>query len=435
MTTESSGCVLAQINGPAEVAALDELALPALAWEIRTKIIDAVARNGGHLASPLGVVELTIALLRKFDPVVDRIIWDVGHQAYAYKILTGRAEFFDTLRQAGGVSGFPKRAESPYDHFGVGHASTSISAALGMAMAREHAGNSNHVVAVVGDGALTGGMIYEAMNHAGALNKPLIVLFNDNQMSISKNVGALSFFLSRKLSSHWVRRVKKEVSAFLKSVPGVGEDMLSLAKHSHQSFKGFFTPGILFEALGFDYIGPVDGHNFEALAKAMDIATASDRPILVHVLTQKGKGYEPAENAPTNYHGIGRFNQSTGGVEASNANFDTKTYTEIFASSLCKLAAEDDKIIAITAAMPDGTGLSEFAKVFPSRFYDVGICEQHAVTFAAGLATQGFKPVVAVYSTFLQRAYDQVVHDVCLQNLPVVFAMDRSGLVGEDGPT
>ncbi|MDR1241453.1 MAG: 1-deoxy-D-xylulose-5-phosphate synthase [Deltaproteobacteria bacterium] len=431
----ASGGILAQIGGSAGVAGLEEGDLPLLAQEIRTKIIDAVSRNGGHLASPLGVVELTIALLRKFDPVQDRIIWDVGHQAYAYKILTGRAENFNTLRQAGGISGFPRRAESPCDHFGTGHASTSISAAMGMVMAREQAGKNHQVIAVVGDGALTGGMVYEAMNHAGALNKPLIVFLNDNQMSISKNVGALSFFLSRKFSSQWLRKVKKEVSSFLKSIPGVGDDMFNLAERSRQSFKSFFTPGILFEALRFDYVGPVNGHDFAALSQAMDIAASSDRPILVHILTQKGKGYEPAENAPADYHGVGRFNPATGEVESPGANAGAQTYTNIFASSLCRLAAEDDKIVAVTAAMPDGTGLSAFAGAFPSRFYDVGICEQHAVTFAAGLATQGFKPVVAVYSTFLQRAYDQVVHDVCLQNLPVVFALDRAGLVGEDGPT
>ncbi|MDR2891833.1 MAG: 1-deoxy-D-xylulose-5-phosphate synthase [Deltaproteobacteria bacterium] len=431
-----SGGLLASINDPAEVQALNAADLPFLAQEIRSRIIEAVSNNGGHLASPLGVVELTIALLRVFNPKSDRIIWDVGHQAYAYKLLTGRVENFHTLRQLGGVSGFPKMSESPYDHFGAGHASTSISAALGMALAREQNGLSNHVLAVVGDGAMTGGMVYEAMNHAGAQAKPLIVVFNDNQMSISKNVGALSYFLSRNLSSRWLRRVKREVSDFLQSVPGVGEDMLSLAKRSKKSFKTFFTPGILFEALRFEYLGPVNGHDFAELEQALNLAAAVvDKPVLVHVLTQKGKGYQPAESDPANYHGIGRFNPHTGDVEAPNAGDRAKSFTQIFSSSLCELAAADNRIVAISAAMPEGTGLGAFAEKFPTRFFDVGICEQHAVTLAAGMASQGLKPVVAVYSTFMQRAYDQVLHDVCLQNLPVVFALDRAGLVGEDGPT
>ncbi|MDL2307100.1 1-deoxy-D-xylulose-5-phosphate synthase [Desulfovibrio sp. OttesenSCG-928-C06] len=435
MKSAPDGGLLQRITDPLDLLQLPENELPFLAQEIRTKIIDTVSRNGGHLASPLGVVELTIAMLRVFNPKSDKIVWDVGHQAYAYKLLTGRNERFDTLRQFKGVSGFPKMSESPYDHFGVGHASTSISAALGMAAARELADKDNRVVAVIGDGAMTGGMVYEAMNHAGGLAKPMVVILNDNEMSISKNVGALSFFLSRKLSSRWVRRVRREVSDFLHSVPGVGDDVLELATRSKQSFKSFFTPGILFEALRFEYMGPVNGHDFAALQQALELAAASDKPILVHVITQKGKGYQPAESDPANYHGIGRFNPRTGDVEAPSSDAESLSFTQVFSSTMCELAASNPNVVGITAAMPDGTGLSEFGEKYPTRFFDVGICEQHAVTFAAGLATQGIKPVVALYSTFLQRAYDQAMHDVCLQNLPVIFAIDRAGLVGEDGPT
>ncbi|MDL2285163.1 1-deoxy-D-xylulose-5-phosphate synthase [Desulfovibrio sp. OttesenSCG-928-F07] len=427
--------LLESIKNPADLASFSNDQLNELSQELRDKILYCVSRTGGHLASSLGTVELTVSLLHKFNPRFDKIIWDVGHQAYSYKLLTGRAERFDTLRQYKGVSGFPKMSESPYDHFGVGHSSTSISAALGMVAAREMQGGSNHVVAVIGDGALTAGMVYEAMNHAGALGKRLIVILNDNQMSISKNVGALSYFMSSKLSSRWMRRVKREVSDFLQSVPGVGDEMLNLAKQSKKSFKTFFTPGILFEALHFNYLGPVDGHDINALNEALDVAMGDDSPVLVHVLTQKGKGYVPAESDPTNYHGVGRFNPATGDVKEPNAGDDSMSYTEVFSSALCDIAAEDTKIVAITAAMPEGTGLTKFAAQFPARFADVGICEQHAVTYAAGLATQGMKPVVALYSTFLQRGYDQVLHDVALQNLPVVFAVDRAGLVGEDGPT
>lgn len=427
--------VLSRIKIPRDVAELSEAELVLLAEELRALIIDAVSKTGGHLASSLGTVELTLALLRLFNPKYDKIIWDVGHQAYPYKILTGRADRFHTLRQYKGISGFPKMSESPYDHFGVGHSSTSISAALGMAQARELQGGSGHVVAVIGDGALTAGMAYEALNHAGALDKRLIVILNDNQMAISPNVGALSYFMSRSLSSRLARRVKREVADFLQSVPGVGDNMLDLARRGKKSFNSFFTPGILFEALHFSYIGPVDGHNLNDLNQALEIAMASEEPILLHVMTQKGKGYSPAEHDPANYHGVGRFNPATGKVQEPKFGDVSQSYTQVFSSALLDLAGQDDRVIAITAAMPDGTGLSSFADKFPHRFYDVGICEQHAVTFAAGLATQGFKPVVAIYSTFLQRAYDQVLHDVALQDLPVVFALDRAGLVGEDGPT
>lgn len=427
--------VLSRIKNPQDVAGLDKAELELLARELRALIIDAVSQTGGHLASSLGTIELTLALLRLFNPKYDKIVWDVGHQAYAYKILTGRADRFYSLRQYGGISGFPKMSESPYDHFGVGHSSTSISAALGMAQARDLQGGAGHVVAVIGDGAITAGMAYEALNHAGGLDKRLIVILNDNQMSISPNVGALSYFMSRSLSSRLARRVKREVADFLQSVPGIGEDMLSLARRGKKSFNTFFTPGILFEALHFNYIGPVDGHNLGDLDKAMTVAMASEEPILLHVVTQKGKGYSPAEADPANYHGVGRFNPETGKVPEPQAGDAALSYTQVFATALCDLAEQDDRVLAVTAAMPEGTGLSGFAQKFPQRFYDVGICEQHAVTFAAGLATQGMKPVVAIYSTFLQRAYDQVLHDVALQNLPVVFALDRAGLVGEDGPT
>ncbi|MCL1916449.1 MAG: 1-deoxy-D-xylulose-5-phosphate synthase [Desulfovibrionaceae bacterium] len=433
--TDLNPLILPEILQLEDVAALAEEQLPQLAEELREKILHSVSRTGGHLASSLGVVELTIAILRLFNPDRDRILWDVGHQAYAYKILTGRGDRFHTLRQHKGISGFPRRDESPYDHFGVGHASTSISAALGMVTAREIQGGGQHVLAVIGDGAMTGGMVYEAMNHAGAMNKRLIVILNDNKMSISGNVGALSYFMSRKLSSRWMRRVKREVSDLLQSLPGVGEEVFGLLRQSKKSLKSFFTPGILFEALNFSYLGPVDGHDLQKLQEALRLARASDTPILVHVLTRKGKGYHLAESDPLNYHGVGGFDPMTGNVQAPGAGDESLSYTEVFSTALCDLATQDTRVIAITAAMREGTGLTRFSKRFPSRFVDVGICEQHAVTYAAGLAVQGMKPVVAVYSTFLQRAYDQVVHDVALQNLPVVFALDRAGLVGEDGPT
>lgn len=427
--------VLARIQQPGDVAGLDAAELEQLAQELRDMIVGTVSQTGGHLASSLGTVELTIALLRLLNLKYDKIIWDVGHQAYPYKILTGRAGRFNTLRQLGGISGFPRMAESPYDHFGVGHSSTSISAALGMAQARELQKATGHTVAVIGDGALTAGQAYEALNHAGGLDKRLIVILNDNQMSISRNVGALSYFMSRSMSSRLARRIKREVADLLQSVPGVGDEIFNLARRGKKSFKTFFTPGILFEALRFSYVGPVDGHSLPDMDQALKLAMSAEQPILLHVLTQKGKGYSPAEDDPANYHGVGCFNPSSGKVAAPKSDDDSKSYTEVFASSLCELAEQDDRVVAITAAMPEGTGLSVFADKFPQRFYDVGICEQHAVTFAAGLASQGMKPVVAVYSTFLQRAYDQVVHDVALQDLPVVFALDRAGLVGEDGPT
>jgi 1-deoxy-D-xylulose-5-phosphate synthase len=426
--------VLERIESPADMRALSKEERAVLADEIRRLIIEVVSRNGGHLAPSLGVVELTVALLTVFDPGEDRIIWDVGHQAYGYKILTGRRDDFGTLRQMGGMSGFPRIAESPYDHFSVGHSSTSISAALGMAEARDLLGEEHKVLAVIGDGSMTAGLAYEGLNQAGDRNRDMIVVLNDNEMSISRNVGALSSFLSRRMTSRLWTRFKRDVETVLKRVPNIGEDILNFAKKSEESFKHFFTPGILFEAFGFDYLGPFDGHDQENLIEVFRHVSSLKGPVLVHVLTRKGKGYEPAEDNPTHFHGVGCFEPETGQAKKYGA-CRLKSYTEVFGNMLCDLAYRDEKIFAITAAMPEGTGLAAFADKYPERFVDVGICEQHAVTFAAGLATRGFKPVVAIYSTFLQRSFDQVVHDVCLQNLPVTFCMDRGGLVGEDGPT
>jgi 1-deoxy-D-xylulose-5-phosphate synthase len=427
--------VLDSIQHPTDVAKLDADQLRQLADELRERIIGTVSQNGGHLAPSLGVVELTLALLSVFNPDKDKFVWDVGHQAYAWKLLTGRRDEFSTLRQYQGISGFPKMAESPYDHFGVGHSSTSISAAAGMAMARDLAGDDNDVIAIIGDGSMTAGLAFEGLNQAGHQGRRLLVILNDNEMSISKNVGALSLFLSRNLSSRWVRRMKRDVETWLKSVPGIGEEMLNYAKRSEHSLKSFFTPGMLFEAFRFNYVGPVDGHDVRNLAKVMQMARALDEPVLLHVLTKKGKGYEPAESNPTYFHGVGRFELETGAACKFVDSDSLPSYTEVFGSTLCSLAEKDERVIAITAAMPEGTGVGEFSRRFPDRFVDVGICEQHAVTFAAGLAAQGFRPVVAIYSTFLQRSYDQIVHDVCLQKLPVTFCLDRGGLVGEDGPT
>lgn len=427
--------LLSQLRSPRDVATLSPEQLRTLAAELRHEIITTVSRNGGHLAPSLGVVELTLALLTLFDPAKDKVIWDVGHQAYAWKLLTGRAADFHTLRTMGGISGFPKPAESPYDHFGVGHSSTSISAALGMATARDLAGESHNVVAVIGDGSLTAGLAFEGLNQAGDMGRRLIVILNDNEMSISKNVGALSLFLSRNLSRRWVRRVKRDVESWLQSIPGIGDEMVEYARRSEHSLKSLFTPGILFEAFQFNYIGPVDGHDLKALAKNLEVAASLDGPVLLHVMTRKGKGYEPAETNPSYFHGVGRFEPETGKASKLADAPALPAYTEVFGATLCRLADEDKRIVAITAAMPEGTGTNCFRERHPERFVDVGICEQHAVTFAAGLAMQGYRPFVAIYSTFLQRSYDQIVHDVCIQNLPVTFCIDRAGLVGEDGPT
>ncbi len=427
--------LLSALASPGDIARLSPEDQARLAEEIRRTIIATVARTGGHLSASLGVVELTMSLLSAFDPRSDKIVWDVGHQTYAYKLLTGRAEQFHTLRQLDGMCGFPNRSESPYDHFGVGHSSTSISAALGMAFARDLAGGENHVVAVIGDGSMTAGLAYEGLNQAGAAGKRLIVILNDNELSISKNVGALSFFLSRSLSAPWMRRTKREVEELLASIPRIGSDLTNWAKKGQHSLKSFFTPGMLFEAFRFNYMGPVDGHDMKALTKALDVAKQVDKPVLVHVLTVKGKGYAPAEQNPIRFHGVGRFTPETGQAEKIREENAPPSYTEVFGRTSVEMAEKDERIVAITAAMPEGTGLAAFAERFPARFVDVGICEQHAVTFAAGLASQGFRPLVAVYSTFLQRSYDQIVHDVCLQNLPVLFCVDRAGLVGEDGAT
>ncbi|QVW35942.1 1-deoxy-D-xylulose-5-phosphate synthase [Geobacter sulfurreducens] len=425
--------LLDTITCPADLKKIPRDQLPALAEEIRAFLLETVSRTGGHLASNLGVVELSIALHYCFDSPTDRFVWDVGHQAYTHKILTGRRDRFHTQRQYGGISGFPKRSESSHDAFDTGHSSTSISAGLGMAMARELRGGSNKVVAVIGDGSMTGGIAFEALNQAGHLKKNLIVVLNDNEMSISPNVGAFSSFVSRKLTGSYFRELKKEVQGLLQNIPAIGKDILQFARRAENSLKGFLTPGMLFEALGFDYIGPIQGHNLPQLLEVFENARGLDGPVVVHVMTTKGKGYVPAETNPSAFHGVGPFDVATGKTTGSKPG--AASYTGIFGDTLAQLARENEKIVAITAAMPDGTGLTGFAKEFPERFFDVGIAEQHAVTFAAGLAAEGFRPVTAIYSTFLQRAYDQVFHDVCLQNLPVVFALDRGGVVGDDGPT
>ncbi|MHB9074960.1 MAG: 1-deoxy-D-xylulose-5-phosphate synthase [Desulfobaccales bacterium] len=425
--------LLDTINNPQDLKKLPPEFLPQLAKEIREKIISTVALTGGHLAPSLGVVELSIALHYVFDCPRDKIVWDVGHQAYAHKLLTGRQDRFHTLRQHGGISGFPKRGESPYDAFDTGHSSTSISAALGIASARCLKRERNRVIAVIGDGSMTAGIAFEGLNNAGDLNKDLIVILNDNGMSIAPNVGALSSFLSRQLTRPTMVFLKKQVENLLRSFPAIGDDLLLWAKRSEESFKAFFTPGMLFEALKFTYLGPVNGHRLDHLLETLQNVKNLRGPILVHVLTTKGKGYEPAETDPTGFHGLGKFDPDTG--EPTKSVSKVPSYTQVFGDTLVRLGRENSRIVAITAAMPDGTGLVDFRKEFPTRFFDVGICEQHAVTFAGGLALEGMRPVTTIYSTFMQRAYDQVLHDVCIQKLPVVFALDRSGVVGEDGET
>jgi len=425
--------ILSGIREPAQLKGLTLRELEQLAGELRERIIEVCAANGGHLAPSLGVVELTIALHRVFDSPKDKIVWDVGHQAYAHKLLTGRNAAFGTLRTMGGISGFPKRAESPHDVFDVGHSSTSISAALGLGVARDLAGRHNKVLAVIGDGSMTGGIAFEALNHAGHLNKDLVVILNDNEMSISENVGALSNLLSRTITSEFVHKRKKELEAFLEGLPLFGRSVLQIAKRAEESLKGFFTPGMLFEAFGFEYIGPIDGHDIPLLLETLENVKRFDDAVLIHVLTKKGKGYPAAEANPSLFHGVGPFDRATGRVLKGKGG--AASYTGIFGETLKKLALEHDKIVAVTAAMPDGTGLSPFAHAFPERFFDVGIAEQHAVTFAAGLSAEGYRPVVALYSSFLQRGFDQLAHDVCLQGLPVLFAIDRAGVVGSDGPT
>jgi 1-deoxy-D-xylulose-5-phosphate synthase len=425
--------ILDGITEPKQLRGLSMRELEQLAGELRARIIETCAANGGHLAPSLGVVELTIALHRVFNSPKDKIVWDVGHQAYAHKLLTGRKDTFGTLRTLGGMSGFPKRTESPHDCFDVGHSSTSISAGLGLAAARDLKGEHNKVLAVIGDGSMTGGIAYEALNHAGELNKDLVVILNDNEMSISENVGAMSNLLSRTITSEFVHKAKKELEAFLEGLPMFGRSALQIAKRAEESLKGLFTPGMLFEAFGFEYIGPIDGHNIPLLLETLENVKRFDDAVLIHVLTKKGKGYPAAEANPSLFHGVGPFDAATGKVLKGKGG--AASYTGVFGQTIKLLAHENEKIVAVTAAMPDGTGLTPFAKEFPERFFDVGIAEQHAVTFAAGLAAEGFRPVVALYSSFLQRGFDQLCHDVCLQNLPVLFAIDRAGVVGSDGPT
>ena len=432
--SKTNDSLLENINSPADLKDLSIRDLEGLANEIRQKIIETVSKTGGHLAPSLGVVELTIALHYVFNAPEDKIIWDVGHQAYAHKLITGRRDRFHTLRTYGGISGFPKREESHYDSFDTGHSSTSISAGLGISTAKTLKGKKSKVISVIGDGSMTAGMAFEGLNQAGHHEKDLIVVLNDNAMSISPNVGSFSSFLSRKMTGRRFVNLKKDLEGFIKSLPGVGENILSLVRKSEDSFITFFTPGMLFEAFKFKYIGPIRGHRIDLLIDAFNNVLHLEGPVLVHVLTKKGKGYEPAEKDPAHYHGIGSFDIPTGSPPKDRSN-PLPSYTEIFGNTMVDLARTNKKLFAVTAAMPEGTGLSRFAEQYPERFMDTGIAEQHAVTFAAGLAVEGFRPVVAIYSTFLQRAFDQVIHDVCLPNLPVIFAIDRAGLVGEDGPT
>ncbi len=432
--TRSNKSLLDNINSPADLKGLTLRELEALAGEIRKEIIECVSKKGGHLAPSLGVVELTIALHYVFNAPKDKIIWDVGHQSYAHKLITGRREQFHTLRTYGGISGFPKRAESVYDTFDTGHSSTSISAGLGISTAKTLKGEKNKVISVIGDGSMTAGMAFEGLNQAGHTEKDLIVVLNDNAMSISPNVGAFSSFLSRKMTGKRFVNLRRDLENFIKSLPGVGENILNLARKSEDSFITFFTPGMLFEAFKFRYIGPINGHRLNLLIEAFRNTSHLEGPVLVHVLTVKGKGYEPAEKDPAHYHGVGSFKIPTGSPPKVSP-VPPPSYTEVFGKAMVDIAQKNKKLFAITAAMPEGTGLTEFAQAYPERFLDVGIAEQHAVTFAAGLATEGYRPVVAIYSTFLQRAFDQIIHDVCLPNLPVVFAIDRGGIVGEDGPT
>ena len=427
--------LLEKINSPVDLKKLSRKELPILAEEIRNVIVDVVSKNGGHLASSLGSVELAIAIHYVFDTPKDKLIWDVGHQAYAHKLLTGRRHQFHSLRQHKGISGFTRIKESPYDTFSTGHSSTSISAGLGIAHAKHLKKENSKVIAVIGDGSMTAGIAFEGLNQAGARFKDtqLIVILNDNDMSISRNVGALSSFMSRKFSSKRLQEARKDFGDFLKSLPKIGDDMYQIAKRTEESFKTFTTPGMLFEAFDFEYFGPIDGHRLNHLIDILNNIKYLKEPVLLHVTTKKGKGYRPAEENPVYFHGCSCFEIDTGHcIDPKNA---IASYTEFFGRTMVQMAKKDKRIVAVTAAMPEGTGLAEFARKYPDRFFDVGIAEQHGVTFAAGLATEGMKPVFAIYSTFLQRAYDQVLHDVCLERLPVIFAIDRGGIVGEDGAT
>lgn len=424
--------ILERINGPEDVKKLNQNQLIRLSEEIREFLIEKISVTGGHLASNLGVVELTIAMYRAFNFPEDKVIWDVGHQSYTHKILSGRKSDFDNLRQYGGMSGFPKRSESRFDAFDTGHSSTSISAGLGIAQARDLQKEQYKVISVIGDGALTGGMAYEALNNAGRMKTNFIIVLNDNNMSISENVGGISTYLSSIRADEGYNLLKKNVSQSLSAIPVLGDSMVHALLRTKNSIKQLFVPGMLFENMGITYLGPVDGHDVKRLEHIFREAQKIDHSVLIHVMTKKGKGYAPAEKNPAAFHGVGPFEIETGLPKAPKKY---PSYTDVFSEEICRMAEKDRKIVAITAAMPDGTGLSEFAKRFPKRFFDVGIAEQHAVTSAAGMASVGLKPVVCVYSSFLQRGFDQIVHDVCLQNLPVVFCLDRAGLVGADGET
>jgi 1-deoxy-D-xylulose-5-phosphate synthase len=433
------GTLLNQINSPKDLKKLPVEKLPELAKELREEIIDVICKTGGHLASSLGAVELTIALHYLLDAPKDTIVWDVGHQAYAHKLLTGRRERFRTIRQLGGLSGFPNKNESPYDLFTVGHSSTSISTALGFITARDLKGDNNKVVVVIGDAALAGGMAFEALNHTGHLKKNLLVVLNDNEISISPTIGALSKYLNRIITNPIYNRVRKDAEALIKKLPKFGYQALKAARRFEEGLKNILTAGIVFEEMGFRYFGPIDGHDINLLLEMFKKVMGFKEPVLIHIITKKGKGYRYAEESPAQFHSAPPFEVDTGSKRVlSNGEVQFvkgKTYTDVFGEHAIKLARKFDDIVAITAAMPDGTGLAEFAKIFPGRFFDVGIAEQHGVGFAAGLSRGGLTPIVSIYSTFLQRAYDQMVHDVALQELPVIFCLDRAGLVGEDGPT
>lgn len=422
---------LERIRTPKDVKKLSFAEMKILTDELRETIISRVSKNGGHLASNLGVIELTIALHYVFNSPADKIIWDVGHQTYPHKLLTGRLGGFPSIRKYRGISGFPKRDESDHDSFGTGHSSTSISAAMGILEGRDRNREHFKVIAVIGDGAMTGGLAFEGLNNAGHLQKDLIVILNDNEMSISRNVGALPEYLNRIMTGELFQKFKKDTKSILENIPKVGNRAAKIAQKTEEMLKRLILPGIIFQELGFNYVGPIDGHNIELLINTLKRIKTEPYPTLVHVITKKGRGYEFSEKDPSLYHGIGPFKLETG----SPISGGCLTYSEAFGNILSELAEKDQRIVAITAAMKEGTGLETFAKKYPDRIYDVGIAESHAVTFAAGLATQGVRPVVAIYSTFLQRAYDQIVHDVCLQNLPVIFSIDRAGIVGEDGPT
>jgi 1-deoxy-D-xylulose-5-phosphate synthase len=426
------GKILDTIEGPSDLKALSIAQLEQLALEIRQFLLETVAQTGGHLAPNLGVVELTLALHAVFDSPKDRIVWDVGHQSYVHKIVTGRRDVFSTLRQTGGISGFPRPDESIHDAFATGHSSTSISVAVGMAKARDLRGDKNKVVAVIGDGSLTGGMAYEALNHLGQLQTNLLIVLNDNEMSISKNVGAMARYLTRLRTNPRLRRLKTDLQELIQKIPRVGQATVRYLEKLEDGLSFLVIPGMLFEELGITYLGPIDGHNIHELKTTLKDAAELKGPVLVHVLTKKGKGYSYAERNPQKFHGTGPF-QLDDGVKIDAPH--TVSYTEVFSETITDLAGADRRILAVTPAMADGTGLLPFAREFPERFLDVGIAEEHAVTMAAGLAKEGFRPVVAVYSTFLQRAYDQIIHDICLQNLPVLLMLDRAGLVGSDGPT